>query len=137
MRMRHQAAMAPIMNMWNKISLGPPDSTITDIPTAAWDTGIVGATHEGTITVVPTTNGGIEVEFPFYSNNLYLYSFYAGSGYVGAGNEANYFRTWKYTHDGVLNNYPTAPLTIERAAAEDFTYIRFQGSGYYSSNPVA
>jgi len=96
--------------------------------------------YEGGIVYLPFTNGGIEAEFPFYSNNLFVF---AGPDTCDDGALANttmetsWFRNWYLwndTHGAITSG---ARLAIDVSAGEDFTYLRYLGAPYYTASPVA
>jgi len=113
-----------------KISLSPPSTTNANSVSFSAIQGLNAAVPEGTITFAPATNSGIEVEFPFYSNNLFVPSFSSADfSYV---QESTYFRNWRYQLDVWSGNTTAQTLDIERAAGEDFTFLRFQGAAPFA-----
>lgn len=87
----------------------------------------------GSVTFVPHSNGGIEVELPFYSSNLYHYSFAEdGMGPAATGSDE---LEWvkRYTYSLESNTASGALVFVEdSASAEDFSFMRFQGAPYFS-----
>jgi hypothetical protein len=92
------------------------------------------ATTFGTATFVPVTNGGIEVEFPYYSNNLYIP---AGSlNFVGIS-DPNYQQLgyWNYNYQQEFAPCTSVTLRIveETAFGDDFTFMHYYGAPFYST----
>lgn len=117
-----------------KVSFDSPNSAIT---TTAFTLGSSPAYNrlQGTLLFIPTTNGGIEVEFPFYSNNLYLPC--ANNNYFI--NDSDYMNiTWlKNAIVEIESNPGVTTLGFnyfmrEIAMAEDFCFMRFQGAPFFS-----
>jgi hypothetical protein len=91
------------------------------------------STLTGSATFIPNTNGGVEVELPFYSNNLFAFAFNDdGIGLNATGDmEEEWSKTVAVeieTHD----NTKTVNWVIEDSAAgDDFTFLRFNGAPFY------
>jgi len=140
-RIRNVGATGVTEMMNAKVSLQPPTTNTTE--TVSWiATSSTGgpALLEGTVSFVPNTNGGIEVEFPFYTNNLWVFSFVDGlTGGTSTDNMTDYwFRQYLYTVDYASTSTPSAQAILtEFATGEDFSLLRFQGAPFYSANPVA
>lgn len=92
---------------------------------------------EGTETFVASTNGGVEVEFPFYSNNLWVFAFMPNDALVPSVSpdlfENEFFRSFQVEMEisGAANNGDY--LVTDFATAEDFCLLRYQGPPHYSS----
>lgn len=87
----------------------------------------------GSATFIPTTNSGVEVELPFYSSNLFHFSFNDGldGGYV-SGQMINYWiRNYTVTMDNT-DVSTTVRWCVDTACAEDFMLMRFMGAPYFS-----
>lgn len=126
--------------MQAKLALLPPSNAITEV--VSWDTSGVGspANLSGAVSFVPHTNGGFEAEFPFYSNNLWVFSFVDGlTGGTSTDNMSAYwFRQFRFTADFASGGTISAQaIMTEFATGEDFCFLRFQGSPFYSADPVA
>jgi len=83
---------------------------------------------------MPRTNGGVEVEFPYYSPNLFSFAFaddFIG-GYSGDRMSTEWVKNYKIRCDDSLVS-STVVLNIDSATAEDFTLMRFSGAPYYSA----
>lgn len=84
-------------------------------------------TWVGGVSFVPTTNGGIEYELPYYSNNLFGWS-QTPDPYGSANGSATYSCTTATRGYNVqLDAPPASPLwdvTVETAIAEDFSLMR-------------
>lgn len=112
-----------------KVTLNPSEST--DSVSNAYGTG-VNASVTGTVTYVPYSNGGVEFEMPYYSQNLFNFAF-ADDG-VGPDNGSfvvPYARNYTIAFDLVGSN-DAGYLDEESATAEDFTFFRYQGAPYFT-----
>jgi len=89
---------------------------------------------EGEACFLPLTNGGVEVELPFYSSNLFHFAFSLdfGQSEVANGEMCAY---WTSTYQVKIPN-TTVSLVYriweETATAEDFTLMKFTGCPWYS-----
>jgi len=123
--------------VWMKYSLRFPSTSFLN--TIAFASRFVTmARMQGSATFVPMTNAGVEAELPYYSNNLFQLCF---SDTYDDGNDwpDNMEQLW-YRNAELAFDSPTADtcaLVVERAAAEDFSLLRFQGAPYHSNPPVA
>jgi hypothetical protein len=93
------------------------------------------ATLGGTCMFVPMTNGGLEVELPLYTNNLFLLSFNPTFDDGGSNDVMN--RLWSKSYIISVDTsgaWLAGTVTLEKAAAEDFSFMRFQGAPIYSAN---
>jgi hypothetical protein len=82
----------------------------------------------GTVTFVPFTNGGVEVEIPFYSNNLYNPSGKATmASQVGlADTNFDNLEMWVYYISGQTTSQSTIlNFSEETAYGDDFTLLHF------------
>jgi len=92
----------------------------------------------GTGVFTPYSNTGVEVEIPFYSDNLFVFAFadtYDGSG-VGTFDSGDMNNAWVRNHSFILTtDQITKTIAVGRdfAAGEDFDLIRFQGAPYFST----
>jgi hypothetical protein len=90
--------------------------------------------QRGSIMFVPHTNGGIEIEIPYYSPNLFHFSCADdGVGTNGTGDMDNsWCRGYTVWIDGVCGN-ATDPyyVTEHTAVGEDFCFMRYLGAPYY------
>lgn len=94
----------------------------TNTPTGLTTTN--GMKLEGSINFVPKSNGGIEIETPYYSTNLFNFSFNSNPT-VAEASENNYVRGFEFHVD--LQPHIATKLIHDMAAGEDFTFLRFQG----------
>lgn len=111
------------------VTLMPPSSTDSFfIPTRS--TGILPTNMEGSAAYIPRTNGGLEFELPFYSNNLFVFSFDANSGASLSTGEMDqtWFRNFKIT---IPTDESSGNFVFDIAAGEDFQFLGFQGSPHY------
>jgi len=79
------------------------------------------------------SNGGLEVEFPFYSNNSYLYAFADDLVGTNPGNDQNFNTTWFRNFSITCNTQDTTNTgyygaAVNGATGEDFQFMRFQGA---------
>lgn len=91
------------------------------------------STLDGTVMFVPSTVGGVEVEFPFYTNNLFFFAFSNDPTPGSATDEMNAVYTRTTTIDLELQG----PLAVGQfiddfSAGEDFSFLRYCGSPIYS-----
>lgn len=92
---------------------------------------------EGGIMEVPHTNGGIEIEFPFYSNNLFVF---AGpttcddTAHTNTTMEKVWYRNYTLSFNASATWTNDGSFSV--CSGEDFTYLRYLGSPYYTSSPV-
>lgn len=89
----------------------------------------------GSYVTLPQTNGGIEFEMPYYSNNLFSFSSSDsfGSSVYTEGEMDEYWHQkymWKLDHVGTTAF--TAHCFVELSAGEDFTFMRFVGAPFYA-----
>ncbi len=88
---------------------------------------------DGTVMYVPTTVGGVEVEFPFYTNNLFFFSF--GDSFTqGVSNEemSDQWTTSYILHLEGFGQTAAGTFVMDVATGEDFSFLRFQGAPFYS-----
>jgi len=115
----------------------PPSATSVTSPVIISTTQAVnGNTNlDGFVQFVPHTNGGIEFELPFYSNNLYAYActldpFDNFDSSMDPLANRNYRLTTDFNATGT-----GATVYEQTAAAEDFTLMRFIASCPYNFTP--
>ncbi len=89
----------------------------------------------GTVLFQPNINCGIDYEIPFYTNNLFVFSFSntLDGGQNTTDDDMEVY--WQRTH--TLNMYVTVATTqlnihTDIATGEDFTFLRFGGAPYFS-----
>jgi len=113
------------------ILLNGPETTLT----STGPTNMVAAPRVleiGSAMYMPRTNGGVEVELPYYSPNLFNFSF--ASDFVGnLSNGQMALKWWKNFTIEAGTSAASTPLeySVESAAAEDFTFMRFMGAPYH------
>jgi len=91
------------------------------------------AWRRGTVTFIPTTNAGIEYEAPYYSNNLFMLSF--ADNLTGSGTTSLFNREWNRVSTidiDTAGEGSTFIVSVESAAGEDFSFMRYQGAPYFS-----
>lgn len=114
-----------------KISLDAPTTvnTTSFSNTASFDNYV--NRINGCVNYIPHTNGGVEFEVPFYSNNLYGISFsddiFPPNSIVEQTNVRN------FSVITAINPRTAGVLQVffDRATAEDFSFMRFQGAPVY------
>ncbi|APG76685.1 hypothetical protein [Beihai picorna-like virus 60] len=116
------------------VTLQPP-SNVLSLPsnTESWVALAPLATLTGSVHYIPHTNGGIEVELPFYTPNLFIFacndkgfnSFNAGEFYSNMS--CQYKFEVETNSAGSATNY----FVEETAGAEDLTLYRFLGAPCY------
>jgi len=101
---------------------------ITDLP-------ILGGRLDGSVLSHLATNGGVEFEVPFYSHALFLYSF--NSNWIPLDETDPQPATswfWEALFGATVASGDSAAFTVDSATAEDFTFLRFQGSPPYGQS---
>lgn len=94
-------------------------------------------TTKGNVAFLPHTNGGIEVEFPYYSINLFSFAF--ADDDIGDVNNAGdmtteWFKNYTFANDAekIAATTTAYRFTSDFAVGEDFSLMRFSGAPYYS-----
>ncbi len=93
----------------------------------------VHTTARGCTVYMTHTNAGVEAEIPFYTDNLYGYSF--SSNQKGIVNVGDYNPRWtrryevSFDIDGTTSN---GYVYEDSAAGEDFAFLLFSGAPYFS-----
>jgi len=124
-------AFAPMRCMRAMLQL--PNGALTEDYGTAHTSNDFQIQYRGSAMFLPQTNAGVEVEFPFYSPNLFQISF---NDLLGTGSTDNdlipYFCSQYLI--GMDHSALTALGHIEElaAAAEDFSFIRYQGCPYWT-----
>lgn len=102
----------------------PPSSA-----TGAFNPGTVTSLNNGNVTFVPSTNGGIEIELPWYSLNLFGFSF---TNDLGSALAAGYTNSWVSSYRVLYNVIAplanTARVVEDTAAGEDFNLFYWIGA---------
>lgn len=113
--------------------VSPSDTnTIPNVTTANGRTSN-DALLTGSVNHIFNSNGGLEVELPMYTNNLFLFSF--ADDLVGSNTSGDMEETWVRNfqcHIRLASPQERLFHTLDVASAEDFTLMRFQGSPFYS-----
>jgi hypothetical protein len=119
-----------------KVSLAAPSSTIL-IPGITYSGNPTSnCPLEGTVTFMPHTNGGVEFELPFYTNNLFGISGSAATWDVGdSAFDTLLTRNYTVTYEVTGANLEVA-VAEETAAAEDFSLARWISSVPFYMDPV-
>jgi hypothetical protein len=92
----------------------------------------------GTVTFFVSSNGGVEVESPFYTNNLFVYAFSSTTGaatsFLDLGvYDDKYIRGINHKIFTNSTNTATSVYLLDWAAGEDFSLLRFQGAPWFST----
>lgn len=86
---------------------------------------------------VPSTNGGIEVEVPFYNDNLFIPSGLTTTELSALLNTTIYglldYRVYNYNTYTAVADYNGATVTCfeDTSIGEDFTFLRFMGAPFF------
>ncbi len=89
--------------------------------------------EEGTAVAMPQTNAGVEVEFPYYSPNLFHFSCNKDFGTTVSDDSYSPDWTMQYVITcNEINPSTTQYYREDTATAEDFTFMRFEGAPYFS-----
>lgn len=107
-------------------------SYVSAIPSATYTTPfrMIGL---GANTFIPHTNGGVEVETPYYSPNLFQFAFKLDG--LGTVDSNEMFSTWLkniYVQFDSTAVTGTLYFSDEYATAEDFNLMRFNGAPFYT-----
>jgi len=91
----------------------------------------------GTVTFDQWSNGGVEVEFPYYSNNLFNISFAYDTIGINPGQDENVTPLGALTYQAsiVVDPNPAesfSAVQVDTCIGEDFTFLRFQASPTFS-----
>jgi hypothetical protein len=86
------------------------------------------AKMEGSVSFIPHSNGGIEFELPYYSNNLFDFAFNSNPTVAFASNNF-YVRSYNVSMDTPVHT--NVAFTEDTAIGEDFMFLRFQGAPFW------
>jgi hypothetical protein len=115
------------------VSLQNPEFN-APVSSISWTSAVVNAVPQiGGVAFVPGTNGGIEFDIPYYSNNLFAFAF--TTNYVGT-NPDNMVYDAYFTKNFIVHREgdPTqtrSDVTIDRAIGEDFMFYQFSGAPFF------
>jgi len=133
-RIRTCVNYSPRTTQWVRAGLAPATNGSTPGTTASSAINNL-AVLEGTTSFVLQSNAGVEVEFPFYSSNLFMMPM--SDTLDGALPHDIICDTW-FRDFLVISEYDGTTIAtanvvyIDSAAAEDFTFMRFQGAPFFS-----
>jgi hypothetical protein len=114
------------------ISLGEPDTYAANSIVAS--VGQPQMRQKGTVAFALHTNAGVEVEIPFFTNNLFVFSCANDFFRVNPSGESEYeWMSRYYAEIDILEGNDDVRFVEESATAEDFNLMRFIGAPYYSS----
>jgi hypothetical protein len=124
-------------NVYNLVRVHLDNSTdTTSSPAISVSSSGVESLNQGLVTYVPHSNGGIEVELPFYSNNLFGFS----SLDTGVSSGTSLGQMWQsvFRNYSVSFDFATTPTEVhfleDLAIGEDFSFFRFIGAPYYTTS---
>lgn len=85
----------------------------------------------GGVMFMPDSNGGIEVSLPFYSENLFAYSF--ADDLVGFQRTGDMEPEWVRRYESSIEMFDNAAGKVIEfsSAGEDFMFMRFQGAPFH------
>jgi len=114
-----------------RVFLKSPSDTITIPSTTLLSFGAADSfqTFKGALQFIPATNGGIEFEIPFYTNNLFLWSAHA-DGQNTTITEQTFLRGFYIVSESGKNS--GYQIHLLHAAAEDFSLMRFLAAPPYT-----
>jgi hypothetical protein len=126
---------------WTNTNTGP-SAVMVNLSTPSTSHGSVSATFtgpskmvsEGTVTFVPTTNGGMEVRLPFYTNNLFGWAGRTGYEFAQAGTavmEPTAFTDYTVSID-YFGIAAQVAIYEDSAPADDFSLLFYMGPPGYS-----
>jgi len=120
------------------VSLATPATSFAAL-SMTQGTGWLGGRMQGSACFVPAVNAGIEVEFPYYSSNLFQLSF--SDTLEGNVTDDVMSSRWyrNYFFDANILNLTAVTGSVMQtqvAAGEDFSFMRFQGAPYYTGDPI-
>lgn len=112
------------------VHLSRPSATTTE--TLSWVTGNseIGYQANGSVGYIPHTNGGVEFELPFYTNNAFVLSFSDTPISDHTSFDQVMTRDFKFLlHAGARTG--DIEVVDNFAIGEDFSFLRFQGASPY------
>jgi hypothetical protein len=115
-----------------RVSLDSP--AIVVIPSTSYNVNPHYSKSIGTVTFVLGSSSGIEVEVPFYSNNLFAFSF--ADLLIGSNADNDMIVKWSKSYTVAVDSFAAnnAGFVVEETASgEDFTFFRFQGAPFFST----
>jgi len=118
------------------VTLLPQNTTTTAAAMTYTATSIPDPTLDGTVLFVPTTNAGIEIELPFYNNNLFVWSSVLDPFNTSVTpNQPLALRNYKID---ICATGGAAGCTIKEwtATAEDFMFVRWIAAPPYVAATV-
>lgn len=124
--------LVPGATDWCTVSLNSPTNSTPTASCSVIATYTNDNSLRGTITMVPHTNGGIEFELPFYTNNNFAYSQVANPFSNSRSSAYNYATTDYYVEQTVATAQGEITCQSAYAAAEDFSFMRWTGSVPYT-----
>lgn len=94
------------------------------------------ATWNGSVIYHLASNGGVELECPYYSENVFQFAFDKQEGttaFASSDVMVDYSGLWQvqYQIDNAASD--TIYGIVDSATAEDFTFLRYQGAPFYTN----
>jgi len=116
------------------VTLGDHNVGPSRVGALSWDSNNCICDFRGSVSYVPVTNGGVEYELPFYSNNLFAFSF--ADDLVGANTDNDMIPFWSAEHvvdiEVRTTNVGNTAIIIESGIGDDFTFLRYSGAPFFS-----
>ncbi|APG76696.1 hypothetical protein [Beihai picorna-like virus 61] len=102
--------------------------TVRTYSTTTVDT-VINSRLNGTVAYMPDTNGGVQFEIPFYTNNLFGISF-SKDIFPSSNTNVDAFamRGFRLAVHNRLTSASEVNMIHDVAAGEDFSFMRFQGA---------
>lgn len=91
------------------------------------------ARPEGTVTYHKASNGGVEFETPFYSNNIFMFAFSQSEGTAETNIVGSYSCQWYAAFMARRTTSNRWVFETDTATGEDFTFLRFQGAPFVTT----
>lgn len=120
------------------VTLNPPVVSFSDQMTMSSSSNYVGNTLSGGVTYMTYVNSAVEVDMPFYSSNLWVFS--QPSDLVGTQQLNEMSVKWSKDYNVLIDQHETIGVTdstdvyLETATGEDFSFYHFTGAPPYTLN---
>lgn len=122
----------------NLADITATNATLSNVLSSSSVTG-GGGTFIGSALMSSSNNQTMEFEFPFFTSNLFVCAFdpnFDCNASDDGFQERTWFRNWTFFRRFGAS-VSSLPINLDGAAADDFSFMRFQGAIYVSGNPVA
>eukprot|EP00995_Heteronema_vittatum_P007132 NODE_226_length_1615_cov_216.134738_g160_i0.p1 GENE.NODE_226_length_1615_cov_216.134738_g160_i0~~NODE_226_length_1615_cov_216.134738_g160_i0.p1 ORF type:complete len:506 (-),score=-34.29 NODE_226_length_1615_cov_216.134738_g160_i0:98-1594(-) len=134
MRKRYRSLAPGVIGYLHRCAVGLSDPGTSRAISVGTSINTSQLKQNGSASFVSATNGGIEVELPYYSPNLFVFS--CADDNVGTQNTGEMALVWPQLAQfgaeiaGLAGD--AINLVEEFATAEDFTFMRFIGAPYFT-----